>query len=161
MKYLSFLLTLFYLNCYSQDTEQLKQQDTIYLVLPQAGSNGIIESKDSTFSDFKLGISGNGTSNQYLFEELHGAGRVSLNTQDDTSPYFIKNNLTVNGRLFLSKHKNAVITLDFINKQGFRKVFFDTLDVYNRRKHKYYVINEADLKNETLVLKASHPIAFQ
>jgi hypothetical protein len=160
MKYLSFLFTLLCLNCYSQDSEQLKQQDTIYLVLPQAGSNGIIESKERTFSDFKLGISGNGTLNQYLIREISGDGRITLNTQDDTSTYFMKNNLTVNRKLFLSKHKNAVITLDFINNHGFRKVFYDMLDVYNRGKHKFYVINEDDLTGDQLILKATNPLAL-
>ncbi|TRW21041.1 hypothetical protein FMM05_20725 [Flavobacterium zepuense] len=158
MKYLPVLLLLFSLTAFSQELETLKHQDTIYLVLPETDGSISKEYKTFTFSgagNKKYGAQG------YTLSEPSGGRQIHLNTQNDTSPYFMKNNITVESRLFFAQHKDAVITLEFINKYGVAAVFFDTLQIKNMGKYKFYVINEASLKDESIVLKATRPISFE
>lgn len=157
MNYLPVLLLLFSLTAFSQELEALKHKDTIYLVLPE--TDGSISKEYKTFT-----FSGAGNKNYgaqgYTLSEPSGR-QVHLNTQNDTSPYFKKNNITVESRLFFFQHKDAIITLEFINKYGVGAVFFDALQIKNMGKYKFYVINEDSLKDESIILKATRPISFE
>lgn len=162
MKYISCLLfLLFVFPAFSQDMEHISESDTIFLVLPQ---NDDFKEVELNFKYFKLSYIGSkqyGT-NQYSFSDQSGNQRISLNIQDDsTSPYMVKNNITVKSREFLKKHKNSIVTLKSIEKYGYRKLFYETLNIQNRKLHKYYVINEADLKKETIILRLTHPYSFE
>lgn len=162
MKYiccLPFLLIVF--SSFSQDMEHISEMDTIFLILPQ---NDDFKEVELNFKDFKLGYIGSKKhrTNQYSFSDQSGNQRISLNTQDDsTSPYMVKNNITVKSRAFLKKHKNSIVTLKSIEQYGYRKLFYETLNIKNRNLHKYYVINEADLKKETMILRLTHPYSFE
>ena len=161
MKYVNFLLFLMLSSyAFSQDLSHISENDTIFLVLPQ---NNDMKDIELNFKDFKLSYMGTKEYGaiQYSFNDLSGNGRISLNTQDDSpSPYMVKNNITVKGPEFLKKHKNSIITLKSIENYGYRKFFYETLKVQNRKLHKYYVIYEADLKKKTIILRKTHPYSF-
>lgn len=162
MKYVSCLL-FFVLSCnaFSQDLSRISESDTIFFILPQ---NYEFKTQELNFKDFKLTYVGTKDYGaiQYSFNDLSGNGRISLNTQDDSpSPYMAKNNITVKGSEFLEKNRNKIITLESIEKYGYRKLFYETLKVQNRKLNQYYVIYEADLKNETIILRKTHPYSFE
>jgi len=161
MKYVSYLLfLLFTLNAFSQDLSNIAENDTIFLVLPQ---NNEFKNIELNFKDFKLSYMGTKTYGaiQYSFNDLASNGKISLNTQDDSSsPYMVQNNITVKGSKFLKTHKNNIITLKEIEKYGYRKLFYETLKVQNRKLHKYFVIYEGDLKKKTIILRQTHPYSF-
>lgn len=161
MKYVFCLLFLLLAPMsFSQDLSHISENDTIFLVLPQSSD---LKNVELNFKDFKLSYLGTKEYGaiQYSFTDLSGKGRISLNTQDDSpSSYMVKNNITVKGPEFFKKHKNSIITLKSIEKYGYRKLFYDTLKVQDRKLHLYYVIYEADLKKKTIVLRKTHPYSF-
>ncbi|MDV6167106.1 hypothetical protein R1T16_01630 [Flavobacterium sp. DG1-102-2] len=115
------------------------------------------------FSNFKFSYIGSrqyGT-NQYTFTDLLGSGRVSMNTQDDSpSTYMVKNNVTVEGSEFLKKYKNCILSLQDIEKYGYIKFFYKILKIESRALHKYYVVNEPDLKDKNIILRRTYPYSF-
>lgn len=131
------------------------------MVLPQ---NYDFKNVELSFKDFKLSYMGTKEYGaiQYSFSDLSGNGRISLSTQDDSSsPYMVKNNITVEGPEFINRHKNSIITLKGIETYGYRKIFFETLKVQDRKLHKYYVIYEADLQKKNVVIRKTHPYSFE
>ena len=144
MKFFSKALFLFFSCtsvCLAQDLEKLKVSDTIYLVLY---SNPDIA--NHSLDSIVLKVVEKGLNKIYYIKnkKLRGQYAFLYTRKEEKCTEVDKNS-------FLSKNKEIIITLDFIDKNGLLKVFYYTLSL-DKGKKIYYIIEAGDLDKERIKL---------
>ena len=127
MKIFLFAL-LFSFNAFAQDMDTLKEQDTIYIVLPIK----------EQFKAFKYRRSCNKILCEYILSENSENKVVLITAKKNTEPLMMKRG---------DINKKALVDFGLLEKYGLSHIFNITLKI-NTQKKVVYVIKEKELKNK-------------
>ena len=142
IRYLIILLFISY-NFYSQDNDYINSNDTLYILLPSTST--II------LKNLKYSCSDNGFVKDYNFTNSSGK-YVDIRTSVNDG--YAKFNKTVKTKKFLRKNRKLIIDLEFIDRNGLAKTFFEIMGLHNSKKI-IYIIDTQEARNKTMVIKMS------
>ncbi len=146
------LVIIFFLSLssYCQDTDILKMQDEIYLLLPYTNNETL------TYENFKFRSSGNGVRTEYIFT-LPGEKPVYFTTDTkDNKPVVVKR------KVFFKDNKNNCIDIEQINSSDTYKLLVEVLTDFKSAGKKIYIIDLAESKKRKFKISRADyvPIGF-
>jgi len=137
-------LFIFCFKSYSQNIEELKKVDTIYIYFK---NNSIHERKD-IYDKMKVKRL---NKISYVFTtDFYNTIFFNSSEYKDSDSYIngIKNDVKILKKKFLRKNKNIILDIDFFIKNGFKQTFFAAL--YGKT---VYIIDRGDTKKGKVKLK--------
>lgn len=152
------LLLCLAFNGKAQDLEYLKGQDTIYLVLKniKSGSSG-----SEVYDKFSLVYGANKSLAEYQI--IDSLNRTIFITVEKSTEAIPNKNLIVKRKKFLKKHKENILTFDYIKQFNPKYLFIDVLGTFHNKKV-FFVVDEESIKkkHKTLTLQRTSitPVSY-